>query len=211
MSLYRKQRLNRTDPFIDLLFNTLLGFSFLFLVSLAFINPKADKAKVDMQAEYMITASWDADVADDVDLWVYAPSDHTASYLKREAGFLLLDRDDRGKLNDTITVDGREVSHSVNQEIVTIRKRYPGEYIANLYYYTSKSPPPLTVNIKVDQINPTFKTVYVDNVELKGQDQEITAVRFTVDDDGTVHSFNKLPLKLTPYGLEHIPTDVWNQ
>ena len=48
-----------TDPFIDLLFNTLLGFSCMFLVSLVFINPDADQAKVDKQAEYVITINWD--------------------------------------------------------------------------------------------------------------------------------------------------------
>lgn len=211
MSLYRRNgRNNPTDPFIDLLFNTLLGFSFLFLVSLVFINPEADRAKVDKQAEYVISATWPSTVADDVDLWVHAPSGDTVSYLQSEAGFLHLDRDDRGKINDTIMVDGQEVVHPVNQEIVTIRKRYAGEYIVNLYYYQSKTPPPLQVQVKVDRINPTFETVYVDTIEFQAQDQEITAVRFTIGNDGAVSEFNKLPLKLTPYGLDHIPADVWN-
>ncbi len=212
MSLYRRTaRQVPTDPFIDLLFNTLLGFSFLFLVSLVFINPEADKAKVDMQAEYVISATWQPDVADDVDLWVHAPSGDTVSYLKAEAGFLHLDRDDRGKINDTISVDGREVVHSINQEIVTIRKRYAGEYIVNLYYYQAASPPPLKVQVKVDQINPRFQTVFAETVELTAQDAEVTAVRFSIAEDGTVSGFNKLPLKLTPYGLDHIPVDVWNR
>ena len=46
--IYQRNRAKQTtDPFIDLLFNTLLGFSFMFLISLVFINPDADQAKVD--------------------------------------------------------------------------------------------------------------------------------------------------------------------
>lgn len=47
-SLFKNNRsFPKADPFIDLLFNSLLGFSFLFLVSLLFINPIADRAKVE--------------------------------------------------------------------------------------------------------------------------------------------------------------------
>ena len=136
--LYQSNRARQTtDPFIDLLFNTLLGFSFMFLISLVFINPDADQAKVDKQAEYVITINWDKTLSDDIDLWVYAPSGHTVSYLQKEAGWLHLDRDDRGEVNDTLMINGRQVVHAVNEEIVTIRNRHPGEYIVNVYYYTS--------------------------------------------------------------------------
>ncbi|PWQ99129.1 hypothetical protein [Leucothrix pacifica] len=218
--LYQRQRNNqRTDPFIDLLFNTLLGFSFLFLISLVFINPDEDQAKVDKQAEYVITISWDKTLADDIDLWVYAPSGHTVSYLQKEAGWLHLDRDDRGEVNDKLLIDGREVVHAVNEEVVTIRNRLAGEYIVNVYFYAadSKKRPPrkIPVKLKIDRINPRFETVYVDQVELTAQDQELTAVRFTLDDEGKAGQFNKLPKQLTPYGLDHmpeqIPDDLWTK
>jgi len=218
--LYQRQRNNqRTDPFIDLLFNTLLGFSFLFLISLVFINPDEDQAKVDKQAEYIITISWDKTLADDIDLWVYAPSGHTVSYLQKEAGWLHLDRDDRGEVNDKLLIDGREVVHAVNEEVVTIRNRLAGEYIVNVYFYAadSKKRPPrkIPVKLKIDRINPRFETVYVDQVELTAQDQELTAVRFTLDDEGKAGQFNKLPKQLTPYGLDHmpeqIPDDLWTK
>jgi len=195
----------RADPFIDLLFNTLLGFSFLFLVSLLFINPKAEQAKVEKQAEYIITANWPESLSDDIDLWVHAPSGHTASYLEKEAGWLHLDRDDRGVINDTIIVDGQEVIHPVNQEIVTIRNRLTGEYIVNLFYYKADSKTPIPVQVKVDRINPKFETVFVETINLERQDQELTAVRFSIDDTGKVHSINKLPRILTPYNLDHMP------
>lgn len=201
---------NRTDPFIDLLFNTLLGFSFLFLVSLLFINPDADQAKVEKQAEYIISIKWPDQAEDDFDLWVHAPTGDTVSYLQKESGWLHLDRDDRGIINDKISVDGREVVHSINEEIVTLRSnKLDGEYIVNIFYYKAVSSLPMTVKLQIDRINPKFETVYAADVEFKAQDQEITAVRFTLNRDGSLGNFNQLPLKLTPYGLEHIPEDVW--
>ena len=180
-SLYKKARNTpRVDPFIDLLFNTLMGFSFLFLVSLLFINPKADRAKVEKQAEYIISATWPQNLADDIDLWMRAPTGHTVSYLDKEAGWLNLERDDRGELNDTFIIDGKEEIHPINQEIITIRKRLAGEYIVNLYYYTAKSKNPVPVDIRIDRINPKYETVYRKSIDLKSEDEETTAVRFTI-------------------------------
>ncbi|MEJ2329037.1 MAG: hypothetical protein P8Z33_04130 [Gammaproteobacteria bacterium] len=209
-SLYSRHRNDkgRADPFIDLLFNTLLGFTFLFLVSLLFINPKAKRGSVDMVAEYIITATWPKNLADDIDLWVHAPTGHTASYLQKEAGWLHLDRDDRGELNDTITVDGKEVLYPINQEIITIRYRQAGEYIVNLYYYDKTSSDPVPVEVKVDRVNPTLKTVFAQTFELNAQDQELTALRFSIDREGNVFGINRLPLRLTPYKLDQMPSWV---
>ncbi len=182
-----------------------MGFSFLFLVSLIFINPKADRAKVEKQAEYIITATWPQNLEDDIDLWMRAPTGHTVSYLEKEVGWLNLERDDRGELNDVLVIDGKEEVHPINQEIITIRKRHAGEYIVNLYYYTAKSKNQIPVDIKIDRINPKYETVFRQTINLKDQDQEITAVRFTIKKDGSVHNISKLPSTLTPYALDTIP------
>ncbi|MEE9310216.1 MAG: hypothetical protein V3U64_04290 [Cocleimonas sp.] len=205
-SLFKQSRnIPKVDPFIDLLFNTLMGFSFLFLVALLFINPVADKAKVDKQAEYVITATWPQDLSDDIDLWMRDPTGRTVSYLAKEAGWLNLERDDRGELNDTLLIDGKTEIHPINQEVITIRKRFAGEYIINLYYYTAKSKKPVPVDIRIDRINPKYETVYRNTVNLNLQDQETTAVRFTIKEDGSIHKISKLPSTLTPYALDTIP------
>jgi len=206
-SLYKNSRnQSKADPFIDLLFNSLLGFSFLFLVSLLFINPKADKAKVEKQAEYIITATWPRNLADDIDLWMRAPTGHTVSYLQKEVGWLNLERDDRGELNDTLIIDGKEEIHPINQEIITIRKRLAGEYVVNLYYYTAKSKKAIPVDLRIDRINPKYETVYRKTINLKKQDEETTAVRFTIKPNGEVHQISQLPATLTPYSLDHLPS-----
>ena len=206
-SLFKQNRNTpKVDPFIDLLFNTLMGFSFLFLVSLLFINPKADRARVEKQAEYIVSATWPKNLADDIDLWMRSPTGHTVSYLEKEVGWLNLERDNRGELNDTLMIDGKQEIHPINQEIITIRKRHVGEYIVNLFYYTAKSKKPVPVDIRIDRINPKYETVFRKTIDLKIQDQETTAVRFTIKEDGSVHNISDLPANLTPYSLDILPS-----
>ena len=191
-----------TDPFIDLLFNALLGFTFLFLVSVMFMNPEARKGRVNLKAEYIISVTWADQLADDIDLWVQDPIGETVSYLRKDAGWLHLDRDDRGEVNDTVIIDGREVVYPINQEVVTIRDIIPGEYIVNLYYYKAAQPGPVEALIKVEKVNPTLQTVYVRKVQMTQQDDEQTIVRFTLDGIGKITEINELPKRLTPYAME---------
>ena len=57
-----------TDPFTDLLFNALLGFTFLFLIAIMFMNPIAKQGNVSLKAEYIITITWPENRPDDVDV-----------------------------------------------------------------------------------------------------------------------------------------------
>ncbi len=207
MSLRRRysRQSRTTDPFIDLLFNALLGFTFLFLVSVMFMNPEARKGRVDLKAEYIISVTWPDHLADDIDLWVQDPIGETVSYLRKDAGWLHLDRDDRGEINDTILIDGKELIYPINQEVVTIRGIIPGEYIVNLYYYTAANTQPVEALVKVEKVNPTLQTVFVRKVVMAEQDDEQTVVRFTLDRQGGVSGINQLQKTLTPYALEPGP------
>ncbi|WP_078120177.1 hypothetical protein [Thiosocius teredinicola] len=203
MSRRRQRRQYRsTDPFIDLLFNALLGFTFLFLVSVMFMNPDARKGRINLKAEYIISVTWADYLSDDIDLWVQDPIGDTVSYLRKDAGWLHLDRDDRGEVNDTIIIDGKEVVYPINQEVVTIRGIIPGEYTVNLYYYAAADPLPVQALVKVEKVNPTLQTVYVRKVALPQQDDEQTVVRFTLDNTGAIEAINQLPKRLTPYALD---------
>jgi hypothetical protein len=195
-------RSRSADPFIDLLFNALLGFTFLFLVAVMFINPESRKGRVDLKAEYIISVTWPEYLADDIDLWVQDPIGETVSYLRKDAGWLHLDRDDRGEVNDTIIVDGKELLYPINQEVVTIRGIIPGEYIVNLYYYTAAQSQPVEALVKVEKVNPTLQTVFVRRVTLQRQDEEKTVVRFSLDRKGNLQSVNQLDKRLTPYALD---------
>jgi len=201
----RARQFRSTDPFIDLLFNALLGFTFLFLVSVMFINPDARKGRIDLKAEYIISVTWPDQMADDIDIWVQDPIGETVSYLRKDAGWLHLDRDDRGEINDTIIVDGKELVYPINQEVVTIRGIIPGEYTVNLYYYKAAQPEPVEALVKVEKVNPSLKTVYVRRLLLNRQDDEQTVVRFSLDEHAQIRDINQLQKRLAPYELELEP------
>ena len=100
MKLQNNQSLS--DPFTDLLFNVLLGFVFLFFITILFINPITKLGNVNLKAEFIITLDWKDSLPDDIDLWVQDPNGEIVSYLKKDAGWLHLDRDDQGEINDTL-------------------------------------------------------------------------------------------------------------
>lgn len=191
-----------TDPFTDLLFNALLGFVFLFMVAILFMNPIAKLGTVNLKAEFIITLTWPDNQPDDLDIWVEDPHGEIVSYLQREAGWLHLDRDDRGSLNDTIEINGQKILHPVNQEVVTMRGIISGEYVVNVYYYESVTRGPVSATLQIDKINPVLETVFFDRVVLESQDVEKTVVRFRVSDRGEVVGVNRRPRRLTPYALE---------
>ncbi len=191
-----------SDPFTDLLFNILLGFTLLFFISIIFMNPIASLGNINYKAEYIITASWPEDQPDDIDLWVQDPYRETVSYLQKEAGWLNLDRDDRGDLNDTVMINGKKVVHPINQEVVTIRGIISGEYVVNLHYYETLSNTPVKIVIKIEKVNPVLKLVYIDQLVLDKVDDEKTVLRFELDANGDIVSINQLSKILTPYRLD---------
>ncbi len=194
-----KERL-RSDPFTDLLFNALLGFTFLFLVAIMFMNPEAKTGTIDPKAEYILTITWEDNSPDDVDVWVEDPEGQVVWFRTPEAGLLHLDRDDRGLVNDTITINGEEVQNPLNQEVVTLRGVVQGEYIVNLHYYASETGRPVDVNVRLAKVNPKLKIVYYGTVNMEKRGEEKTAVRFTVGRDGNIYGINFLPKSLVDVG-----------
>lgn len=191
-----------SDPFTDLLFNILLGFTLLFFIAIIFMNPIAKLGNINYKAEYIITVSWPEDQPDDIDLWVEDPYGEKVSYLRKEAGWLHLDRDDQGDLNDTVVINGVEVVHPINQEVVTIRGILSGEYVVNLHYYESRSNSPVKASLKIEKVNPLLRLVFIEQVVLKQIDDEKTVLRFELDGNGDITGINQLGKVLTPYRLD---------
>lgn len=190
-----KQRL-RSDPFTDLLFNALLGFTFLFLVAIMFMNPEAKSGIIDPKAEYIITVSWEDNSPDDIDIWVEDPDGRIVYFRNVEAGLIHLDRDDRGRLNDTISINGKEVDNPLNQEIVTIRGIVKGEYVVNLHYYASETNLPIDAHVRLVKVNPSLEVVYYGTVKMELAGDEKTAMRFSINRDGTIDELGFIQKKL---------------
>jgi hypothetical protein len=197
-----KKRYSNFDPFTDLLFNILLGFTFLFFITILFINPITKLGNINMKAEYIITVDWKDSLPDDIDLWVKDPNGEIVSYLKKDAGWLHLDRDDRGVVNDKVIIDGKEVIYPINREVVTLRGIIPGEYVVNLYLYDHKSNDPVEAKIIIEKVNPSLRLVFIGDVVLKNEDSELTITKFRLDSEGNFKSIYANNEILTPYSLK---------
>ena len=180
-----------TIGFIDILFNILVGFAFLFIVAFLLIKPEAKREDFDRKAEFIIVMEWDYDRQDDIDLYVQDPSNTIVHFRNARANFMHLDKDDLGKRNDSIMVNGVEKVVKINREVVTIRGIVPGEYVVNAHYYSDydasmvTEPKPLKVKIAVHKVNP-YSVVWEGTKSFIKKGQEETFVRFTMDKEGNI-------------------------
>ena len=174
------------SPFTDVLFNALLGFAFMFSVAFIMIRPEITQGKINPKAEFLITAQWPDNHPDDIDLIVEDATGNLVWFDTREAGLMHLDRDDRGSLNDALTVNGERIENPLNQETVTLRGIAAGEYVVNLLHYRAVTEKPVRVKVKVEKLNPNVSVVFAGTNTLTGAGDEQTAVRFSLDATGTV-------------------------
>ena len=192
---------NDSTPFIDLLFNLLLGFAFLFIISFLMIQPILKKAEVHTQAEYIVTVTWPLNNKDDVDTWLEDPLGNIVYFKNKEAGLVHLDRDDLGDMNDVIVLaDGTTVKYPYNQEILTIRGFVGGEWTLNLHMYSKREKTPTTARVTVDKLNPTLKTIIAKDIILEERGDEITVARFEMGSSGDILSINDMPKGLIQLG-----------
>ena len=191
--------------FIDLLFNILLGFAFLFIIAFLLIKPEAKKKDFDRRAEFVIILEWDHEAPDDLDLYVQDPTNDKVSFRLPIANYMHLDKDDLGKRNDTIiNADGSTSTVMINREVVTIRGIMAGEYIINAHYYStrvyngsqlepnertidyrSKPQRALTVKIELHKVTP-YKILWAGERKFTHRGQEETFLRFVLDGDGNI-------------------------
>ena len=182
------------DPFSVMLFKALQVVAFLFFIALIMVNPEAKQGKIDTKAEFIITLGWPDNSPDDIDLYAEDPLGNIVWYHERESGFMVLDRDDRGGLNNSITMNGHKVSSPLRQEIISIRGLVAGEYTVNVNYYLAASQgqaaAPVPVWVKIEKINPVVEVISYDTITLDHAGQEKTAARFRIADNGNVLDVN---------------------
>ena len=185
---------NDSTPFIDLLFNLLLGYAFLFLISFLLIQPILKKAEVHTQAEFIITVTWPLDNTDDVDTWLEDPLGNLVWFSQKEAGLSHLDRDDLGHLNDIIYLaDGSVIKYPYNQEILTIRGFIGGEWVLNVHMYAKRESAPTVVRVTIDKLNPNLKPILAKDILLEVRGDEVTVARFEMGSNGDILSMNDMP------------------
>jgi hypothetical protein len=196
MKMPRRRYYNNT-AFLDLLFNTLVGFVLLFVIAFLLINPVIKKADISTKAEFVITVTWDDNSADDVDTWLQDPAGNVLFFKQKDIGLTHLDRDDLGKINDTITlIDGRTIEYTHNQELSTIRGFIAGEWVLNLHMYKKRDQSPTVVEVRIDKLNPTVRTVLYRKILLRNGWEEVTVTRFVMTDQGDIINWDDLPKNL---------------
>jgi hypothetical protein len=184
------------DPFSVMLFKALQIVAFFFFIALLAISPDAKQGKIDSKAEFIITMDWPDNHPDDLDLFVQDPIGNIAWYRHREAGFLTLDRDDRGGANDFIMINGRKLPSPIREEIVTLRGLVPGEYTVNVSHFQATTGEPVDATVKVQKLNPNAQVVFDDKVRVDHTGDEKTALRFRLDAEGKVIDVHRRPKSL---------------
>jgi hypothetical protein len=183
-SLYPREE--SFDPLGVMLFKALQVIAFLFFIAMLMVSPDSKDGKVDSKAEFIITMDWPDNHPDDLDLFVQDPVGNIAWYRHREAGFLTLDRDDRGGANDFIIVNGKKIPSPVREEIVTVRGIVAGEYTVNVSHFQAKTGQPVPVNVKVQKLNPIAQVIFDNKLMVDHSGDEKTALRFWLDAEGKV-------------------------
>jgi hypothetical protein len=132
----------------------------------------------------------------DVDLWVQAPGDVPVGYSNQGSAIFNLLRDDLGHLNDTT---------DLNYEFSYSRGVPAGEYTVNLHLYRNLAnvyPVPAFVAVSVkNSPNLPAQQILSTKLNLLHEDEELTALRFKLDEEGrllsgSVHNLPR-PLRAT--------------
>ena len=195
--------------FIDLLLCSFVSIVVLFFMTTLLISPvkKVEQEGIKKDAQFAIHAEWDKNIDCDVDLWVKNPLGTIIYFRMKDADLMNLDRDDFGKTNDNIVIDGKRIAADRNDEFATLRAIIPGTFNVNVHLYTCLvngkgldvgATPPEDVKVKVTliKLNPKLEIANETTVTLTQVWQEKTAFSFKMDTDGTVHDFDPTPLKL---------------
>lgn len=174
------------------------------------ISPQSKKEDgVKPKAEFMIAMEWPGNLDYDIDIYVRDPGGQVMYYNRREVDFINLERDDRGSENNTVKINGQDVTAPFHEELVMIRGIKPGEYLVNVHFFQKGDSlgqhevEPFPVKLRMDKLNPTVKPVYRGEVTLSRVWQEAHGFRFTLSQDGRVSGVtNEVPTMIRSQAID---------
>lgn len=180
-----------TFGFIDLLFNLLVGFVFLFFIAYIMINPIAKKGIITPPDKIIIEAQWTKASIADIDLWMMDPTGAILSFQNKVIAGSHLEKDDLGATNDTVWVNGKRIVNPVNSEVVHIQTLQPGKYFVSVHMYNNRDEEgPHKVKVKIRSLDP-YRTLVEKEVELKRHGQEIGIVSFRISETLAVYDVDE--------------------
>lgn len=132
-----REQYKSNSSMLDLFLLLAMGFVVLFVIAFILIKPVDPKQKdIDLEEQLLIKLEWDDQATSDVDLWVLMPSGETVSFKQKNVRTASLERDDRGTQSDLIYVNGKEVFHKNNTEIVRLKHLEDGLYYVSVQFYS---------------------------------------------------------------------------
>jgi len=165
--------------FRDVILLALIGFVAIVIMLLPHIKPtQEDDEDHRAPGNLIVEMHWPTEMPYDVDLWVKAPDAHPVGFWNLGNEALNLLRDDLGHVGDA-TKENYEITYS--------RGIPEGEFIVNVHMY---GPIPknivIPVNVVVSVKKPGQETrqILKTVVDLKRHNQEETAFRFKMSNDG---------------------------
>jgi len=170
--------------FRDVIMLALAGFVMLVLLLLPHLNPRATpQDPTPRPGNVMVELRWPDELNVDVDLWVQAPGDVPVGYSNQGSAIFNLLRDDLGHINDAT---------DLNYEFSYSRGVPAGEYTVNLHLYRNLAnvyPIPAVVAVSVkNSPNLPAQQILSTKLNLSHEDEELTAFRFTLDEEGRLLS-----------------------
>lgn len=199
--------------FIDMLFNALIVFAALFILTVMIINDPTHKTKtVDERAKIMIVMTWDDQSADDMDLWLLTPEPDKIGYGHRDSKLANLARDDLGKVNDTFNDKYGKIHYiHLNKEVITIRDKMEGHYVVDVMFFQRQRDPendgkmsvgPQEVTVQLIQIDPSYEELATKTVVLNNEREDRTALSFDIVGQNIT---NVDTVTQTPFILSNMP------
>lgn len=167
-------------PFVDLLFNLLLGFVALFFLAFILINPPEQGGKIDPPVQLIVELQWPDQSVVDLDLYFDGPGlKFPVSYKAQEVAYASLEQDDTGQGSDQYTVNGEQHTVTKNYEIISVRALPDGEYFVSVHFFNFVEGDE-TAEIVITRMTP-FERVYIGKVTLSSR-EERSVVSFIVSD-----------------------------
>lgn len=171
--------MNRTTliVWLDTALLMLGGFVLMAMIMIKYVTEATSAVDMMPVGNVAVNIEWPADIDADVDLWALSPGDVRAVGYSNKGGrvFNLL-RDDLGKGSNDMT--------PYNMEFAVTRGIPAGEYVVNVHLY--RGTPPISVRVIVTALRAsgTSSELATTTVQLTHENQELTAVRFKLDDKG---------------------------
>jgi hypothetical protein len=164
--------------FRDVLGQMAFAFVLLVVLLLPYINDPTKAEDDPPPGLIQVSACWPDSVDADVDVWTLAPGDDPVGFKRRDGKVWSLLRDDLGL----------KAGDSDNCELAISRGVPAGEYLVNFHAYSARDVTfPVAVSYSVIvRTNGYTVTVGKGVVSLRSVGDELTAVRFRLDETGRV-------------------------